>query len=228
MERDCSASIATLVWAPRPQARTQAQTGLTEMLLHPLSLLPTCNVEQSRQRYAADGTLPMAHVAKRSRTPKSAACWASHTGEDRHSCRENRPGGDWRKRQLLRQVFAAQGPAQPCAEEATRPPCKQRAPEHAHTGRCAASPLLPGWGTPGHPKRTGVTALGGLQPWQLLSGSLTVMVLEESLEREAAAAGPTIPLVRVLLTAAGSGCFNRRVPKPSKDQASLPIPCTIP
>lgn len=56
--------------------------------------LPTRSVEQSGEKYAEDGALPVAQTAKRSPTPKSAASRTSNTGEDGHNRWKSRPGGD--------------------------------------------------------------------------------------------------------------------------------------
>lgn len=85
--------------------------GLTGMLLHPPSFLPTCSMEQSRERYPGDRALPTAPTAKQALTPKSAR--------------------DWRKSSSSSSKFLQHGDLPSLALR--KPHAKQRAAERAHT-----------------------------------------------------------------------------------------------
>jgi len=98
---------------------TRAQTGPTRMLLHPPSLLLTCSME----RYAGDGPRPMAHTPSH-HSPQNLQPGPARQGKT--GTTEGKAGqeGTGERGSCSGRFFAARGLAQPCAEEATRPPCQ--------------------------------------------------------------------------------------------------------
>lgn len=138
-ERSCSAGIATLVWALQPQTGTQAQIGLTGMLLHPPFFRPAAWSRAGRstprmERYPWPKR-PSDHPPQNLQPPGPATRGRMGTIDGKAGQEGTEERGSFSGKFLQREDVPSLAPRKPCAR-----PANKRAPKHAHAGRRAASP----------------------------------------------------------------------------------------